>query len=332
MRGRASPAVAARRRTAPRVVMGAGEAAQLLLAGLQTQGWTCSACSTTTRPSAARASAACRCSARSPTWRATASRAGATHVDRRAARRHGGAAPRAPSSWRRRPGLPVLTVPSFSELQDGQRAHRAGAPHRARRPARPRAGAARRGRHRRLVGGTDRARHRRRRLDRLRAVPPGRALRPGAAGAVRAERVRALPASSSSSPSASASCRWRGCIGDVRQPAQLRAAFAAAAAAARLPRRRLQARAADGGRRNAWAALANNVLGTWHAANAAAEAGRRALRADLDRQGGQPDQRDGRHQARRRDAAVAPGGERPASGDALRARCASATCSARRAA
>ena len=52
---------------------------------------------------------------------------------------------------------------------------------------------------------------------------------------------------------------------------------------------------------NAWACLRNNTLGTYHAALAAAEARCRALRADHHRQGRQPDQRDGRHQARRRD-------------------------------
>ena len=51
---------------------------------------------------------------------------------------------------------------------------------------------------------------------------------------------------------------------------------------------------------NAWEAIQNNVLGTWRVAEAAAWGGE--IRARLHRQGGQPDQRDGREQA--------PGGNR----------------------
>ena len=102
---------------------------------------------------------------------------------------------------------------------DGAQRRRAGRPaaaqpararHRARRPARPRAGAAGRSRHRRHAARQDGADHRRRRQHRQRAVPPGGALRAGAAGAVRAERVQPLHASSRSWASASRSCRWCG--------------------------------------------------------------------------------------------------------------------------
>ena len=48
-------------------------------------------------------------------------------------------------------------------------------------------------------------------------------------------------------------------------------------------------------------AVKNNVLGTRNLADAARSGRRRAVRADLDRQGRQPDARDGRHEARRRD-------------------------------
>jgi hypothetical protein len=55
---------------------------------------------------------------------------------------------------------------------------------------------------------------------------------------------------------------------------------------------------------NAWQAVRNNVLGTLRG-RAPRRCGRvEKVRADLHRQGGQPDQRDGRHQAPGRDACV----------------------------
>jgi FlaA1/EpsC-like NDP-sugar epimerase len=51
---------------------------------------------------------------------------------------------------------------------------------------------------------------------------------------------------------------------------------------------------------NAWEAVRNNTLGTWRVA-ARPSPRRREVRARLDRQGGQPDQRDGRDQAPGRD-------------------------------
>ena len=78
---------------------------------------------------------------------------------------------------------------------------------------------------------------------------------------------------------------------------------------------------------NAWAALRNNTLGTYHAALRRGRGAGRAFRADQHRQGGEPDQRDGRDQTRRRDGRQRAGGRRtPAR---VSWRCASATCSAR---
>ena len=104
-------------------------------------------------------------------------------------------------------------------------------------------------------------------------------------------------------------------IGDVKNLAHLRATFAAYRPQRRLPRRGVQARAADGGRERLGGAAEQHAR---HLARGAGGGGgrRRALRADLDRQGGEPDQRDGRHQARRRDGAVAAGDAGPR--DALR--------------
>jgi nucleoside-diphosphate-sugar epimerase len=48
---------------------------------------------------------------------------------------------------------------------------------------------------------------------------------------------------------------------------------------------------------NAWEAVRNNVLGTLRVARAAMAPRRRRVRAHLHRQGGESDQRDGRHQA-----------------------------------
>ena len=96
-------------------------------------------------------------------------------------------------------------------------------------------------------------------------------------------------------------------IGDVKDLAPPAPDLRALAAAGGVPCRGLQACAADGrGQRLGGAAQQ-------HAGHLARGAGRgrgggRALRADQHRQGGQPDQRDGRHQARRRDGGVAAGG------------------------
>ena len=95
-------------------------------------------------------------------------------------------------------------------------------------------------------------------------------------------------------------------IGDVKDLAHLRADLRDVAAAGGVPRRGVQARAADGGGQRLGRAAQQ------HARHLARRAGRgrgrrRALRADLHRQGGEPDQRDGRHQARRRDGGLAAG-------------------------
>ena len=88
-----------------------------------------------------------------------------------------------------------------------------------------------------------------------------------------------------------------------------------------LPRRRAQARAAHGGERR----RGGHQQRARHQERGGAVGGvrRRALRADLDRQGGAPDQRHGRHQAGGR--ADRPGGRGDAPA-ATSSRCGSATC------
>ncbi len=253
------------------VVLGAGEAAQLLVAGLRPQGWAVlGLLDDDPAKRGARIGGAPVLGMLADVARAGTA-VGATHLIV--------ALPGATAAQRRRAielasstGLPVLTVPSFSELRLGSaRIERVRAIEPddllGRDPVRlDEAGIAE------LVGGRN-------------------VLVTGAGGSIGAELCRQLalygPARlvlyelseyalyrieqqlTESHPHLPLARR----IGDVRQPAQLRAAFAAerpqvvfhAAAFKHVP---LMEEGA-----NAWAALANNALGTWHAANAAAECG-----------------------------------------------------------
>ena len=87
-------------------------------------------------------------------------------------------------------GLDVLVLPPVRELFDGRPTRLRPAQPRRRRPARPPAGRPRHGRHRRPDRRQAGARHRCRRLDRLRAVPPDRQVRPVAAAHARPRRER----------------------------------------------------------------------------------------------------------------------------------------------
>ena len=82
----------------------------------------------------------------------------------------------------------------------------------------------------------------------------------------------------------------------------------ALAAAGGVPCRGLQACAADGGRGQRLGGAAQQHAGHLARGAGRGRSRRRALRADQHRQGGEPDQRDGRHQARGRDGGVADGG------------------------
>ena len=113
--------------------------------------------------------------------------------------------------------------------------------------ARPRAG---RGRLRagRLVSPRPHgARHRRRRLDRLGALPPDRARRAGAADPRRQRRDAALRDRARARRRARASRPRSRCSPTSRTACALRSVFESYRPHDRLPRRRVQARAADGG-------------------------------------------------------------------------------------
>ena len=141
------------------------------------------------------------------------------------------------------------------------------------------------------LAGRDGARHRRRRLDRLRALPPDRARRrrSGSSSSTRARRR-----SSRSSASSSTSAASRPCVpvlADVGTGAKMRQVFERyrpdvvfhAAAYKHVPL--MEA--------NPLEAVRNNALATQRRRRGRGRVRRRALRARLDRQGGQPEDRDG---------------------------------------
>jgi hypothetical protein len=140
-----------RRRGPSRLVLGAGEAAKLLMAGIQHHGWMVLGLLDDDRTQArARASPACRCWGR---WTALADRWRARPpTSSWRCLGHAGGARRRALDLAAATGLPVLTVPSADELREGGSRWRTRARHRARGPAGPRAGAAGRSRHRRVPG------------------------------------------------------------------------------------------------------------------------------------------------------------------------------------
>ena len=152
------------------------------------------------------------------------------------------------------------------------------------------------------LAGPGRAGHRRRRVDRQRAVPPGRACaRPRAADPASATARTA----SSTSPTqlrdvhpAAASARRSSPTSAT--PSGSRASSQRRASGDRLPRRGAQARAADGGAsRGGGHQQRPRHARRWSTPRVARR--RRALRPDLDRQGGGADQHHGRDQAGGRD-------------------------------
>ena len=143
--------------------------------------------------------------------------------------------------------MPVKTLPGHLRADRGRpRPRRADPPGPGRGRARPRAGRGRPRRGRLVPRRRDRARHRRRRLDRLRALPPDRAPRRRAA---RSSSTTPSPRCSRSSASSSTSAASRAIpvLADVGNRAKMRQVFERYTPERRLPRGGLQARAADGG-------------------------------------------------------------------------------------
>ena len=152
---------------------------------------------------------------------------------------------------------------------------------------------------------------------------------PVAARHGRHERERAVPAASAASRSTAPRCsctpRWP-TSGSWTRMQRWATRYQPGV---RLPRRRPQARAAHGGR-NPGRPSRTTCSAPATSPRRRDRVRRRAVRLHLDRQGGQPDQRDGRDQARWPSWSCQAAARRPP--HALRQWCASATCSAPRAA
>ena len=133
-----------------------------------------------------------------------------------------------------------------------------------------------------------RARDRRRRHHRRRALPPDRALGP-ARLALLDHAEFALYAIDVELAARHPALAGAPLLADVRDRARIERALRAASARARVPRRGAQARA--DGRGAPGEGVLTNVIGTRIVAEACARARRARDGADLDRQGGQPDER-----------------------------------------
>ena len=166
--------------------------------------------------------------------------------------------------------------------------------------------------------------HRRGRLDRLGAVPPDRRLPARDARALRAERVRDVQGRRGSCARAFPEIPVASVIGDVKNVRAREPGDAPVLAGARVPRRGLQARAADGRGQRLGGGAEQRARHLRRGARRD-RLRREEVRLRLHRQGGEPDQRDGRHQAPGRDGL--PGAAGRAAPRASRW-CASATCSA----
>ena len=127
-------------------------------------------------------------------------------------------------------------------------------------PARARAGLPRRRRDRPFRRRKSRDGHGRRRIDRLRARPPGRAVRPLVSAARRARGVRALRHRQGAAPALPAAAD-RAVVADVARRALDPDGVLDALSAGRLPRGGAQARA-DDGERIPREAIKNNIFGT----------------------------------------------------------------------
>ena len=178
-----------------------------------------------------------------------------------------------------------------------------------------------------LPGGRDGARHRRGRLDRRGAVPPDRARRAAPADPRGRTARTASSRSGASWRRAATSTRAIAVLADCKDATRMRELFVEHAPDRGVPRRRLQARAADGGEPDR--GRAQQRRGHAHRRVGRGRVGRAPLRARVHRQG-----RDAPPPswARRRRSPSGPSRRRStASRGRATPPCASATCSARRA-
>ena len=185
--------------------------------------------------------------------------------------------------------VPVKTLPTLHELLSGRHRPRADQARAGRGRARPRAGRGRPRGGRGLPARQDGARLRCGWLDRLGALPPDRARSAGAARSSSTTPRRRCSRSSASS-STSAASRRRSRARGLRQPREDAPRLRAVPPGGRLPRGGVQARAADGGEPDRVGAeqRARDAGGRRRRGRVR----RRALRARLDRQGGEPEDRD----------------------------------------
>ena len=202
-------------------------------------------------------------------------------------------------------------MPSYEDLISGRSALTTIRNDRARRPARARPGRARQRGPRRMARQSRRA---------WSPAPAARSA-PSSAGRSRASGRRSSCCSTSRRPRSTRSRRrstdafpqlpLATVVGDVKHAALVEEVLARerpsvifhAAAYKHVPLME---------ETNAWQAVRNNAYGTWVLARAAVAAQGREVRAGVDRQGGEPDQRDGRDQAPRRDRLPEPAGRRHA--------------------
>ena len=216
-----------------------------------------------------------------------------------------------------------MTVPALSDIVVGQGQRVGAARGRARRPARARPGASSTtpgctpsSTARPCWSPARAARSARSSAARSRAIAPARLV------LLRLLRVRAVLDRAGVPRPLPARRRSRAVIGDAKDARRVGEVFARYRPAGRVPCRGLQARAADGGGQRLPGG-ANNVLPARVTRGArGAAGGREKVRADLDRQGGEPGQRDGRVEAPGRDGLPGAAGRQPHAvrGGALRQR------------
>ena len=226
-------------------------------------------------------------------------------------------------------GITVRTVPTVFELRADRRPALAPAARRqGRGRAGPRPGADGDRVRRRLPDRPHRARHRRGRLDRLRAVPPDRPREPEHARRCSTTARRTCSRSSASCATSATSTSPKAVLADCKDEERMREVFAELPAGRRLPRRRVQARRADA------ATTRSRPCATTRSPRAmlteiAGDYGVQRVRARLDRQGGRARHGHGRVEGAGRVGRRGRAG--PLSRRRRSARCASATCSAPRA-
>ena len=145
-------------------------------------------------------------------------------------------------------GIEALTVPSYEDLISGRSALTDDPQRRARRPPRPRPGRARQRRAGRVARQSRRDGHRRRRLDRRRAVPADRPLPARASSCCSTSRKPRSTRSAPCSPTRSRSFRWSHASSATSSTRRWsRRCSTREKPDVDLPRGGVQARAADGG-------------------------------------------------------------------------------------